>query len=549
MNLSAERRGSDNPFDCAQDRPVRARGLIACATRSPRLWVLSIVLCLSVAAAATEGPYNPSPETLALWHFDEGSGRYASDVVQKLKGTTSGNVRWIEGKFGKALEFDGETGKFGVSIPREFVVEPGQPFTVEVWIRVSPDSLGKTQQILSGIAAKDEARLQMEVRGQTGIVWLTLGKAAVRNARINIADGKWHHLAGVRDIQNKRLVLCVDGVEQGNASCDIHTRLVIPWRFVLGGESASGIVVRKEECLKGAVDELRFSRKAIEYAPRPAVGEGPQEAKVQAAKPIPRRKSIPQKMPPLSKMKIREKEITNSIGMKLVAIPQGDFDMGSAEAWNTKPVHRIRITKPFYMGACEVTQSQFRAVMGFNPSAFSYKAADDPVDSVSWFQAVEFCKRLSAKEGVTYRLPTEAEWEYACRAGTTTTYFFGDDPAKLGEYAWVRAKHVSNTQQPRPVGTRKPNPRGLYDMLGSVSEWCADWYHPLYFQESPPADPPGPDRSYITEGTGAKTHRGDSWVGWTGRVTRPRYTCAFRDYATPESKKRKIGFRVVREIQ
>ena len=171
---------------------------------------------------------------------------------------------------------------------------------------------------------------------------------------------------------------------------------------------------------------------------------------------------------------------TNSIGMKLRLIPAGEFMMGSpgteSDRSNNETQHRVSITKPFYLGVTEVTQEQYQKVMGTNPSQF--KGPQNPVERVSWAEAVEFCGKLSAMPaektaGHVYRLPTEAEWEYACRSGTTTAYGFGDDASRLGDYGWFRSNSDSGTH---PVGEKKPNAWGLYDMHGGVYEWCQDWY-------------------------------------------------------------------------
>ena len=197
------------------------------------------------------------------------------------------------------------------------------------------------------------------------------------------------------------------------------------------------------------------------------------------------------------------KQITyyrNTIGMEFVLIPAGEFMMGSPASEggrdrNEGPQHRVRITKPFYMGAFEVTQSQYQSVMSSNPSRF--KGSKNPVERVSWNDAVEFCKRLSQREGVTYRLPTEAEWEYACRAGTTTPFYFGhtistDQANYNGNYTYGNGGKGVYRNKTMSVGSFAPNTLGLYDMHGNVSEWCADCYARDYYLRSPLRDTQGP---------------------------------------------------------
>ncbi len=211
-------------------------------------------------------------------------------------------------------------------------------------------------------------------------------------------------------------------------------------------------------------------------------------------------------------------EITNSIGMKFALIPAGEFMMGSLEsdlraADGEKPRHRVRMTEPFYLGVYEVTQAEYEKVMEKNRSWFSKGGggADSmsgkdtsgyPVEEVSWDEAVEFCKRLSAKEGKTYRLPSEAEWEYACRAGTTTKWYCGDNEDELGRVAWYGDNSGNTTH---PVGAKEANAWGLFDMHGNVYEWCADRYDSDYYANSPPSDPPGSERG---EG---QVYRGGGW--------------------------------------
>lgn len=171
------------------------------------------------------------------------------------------------------------------------------------------------------------------------------------------------------------------------------------------------------------------------------------------------------------------RSFTNSIGMKFVLISSGTFMMGSSplnepERFKDERQHRVTITKPFYMQTTEVTQDQWREVMGSNPSHFKDCGADCPVEGVSWNDAQEFIRKLNQKERAdTYRLPTEAEWEYACRANSITRFCFGDSDGKLGEYAWYSGNSSLKTHS---VGQKQPNAWGLYDMHGNVLEWCQD---------------------------------------------------------------------------
>lgn len=155
--------------------------------------------------------------------------------------------------------------------------------------------------------------------------------------------------------------------------------------------------------------------------------------------------------------------------MKFIEIKPGKFMMGSNEYEDEKPIHQVEITKPFEMMDAPVTQKQWEEVMGNNPSCFS--GPNRPVENVSWHDCQEFIKKMNEKnDGYTYRLPTEAEWEYCCRAGTSTKWFHGDDENGLKEYAHFNSRETCD------VKTKKPNPWGLYDMCGNVWEWCQDWY-------------------------------------------------------------------------
>ncbi|MDR2460512.1 MAG: formylglycine-generating enzyme family protein [Deltaproteobacteria bacterium] len=182
---------------------------------------------------------------------------------------------------------------------------------------------------------------------------------------------------------------------------------------------------------------------------------------------------------------------TNSIGMEFVAIPPGVFVMGDLYGEDDeKPLRKITISTPFYLGKYEVTQSQWERLMGNNPSEF--RGADRPVDSISWDMAMLFIQALNELEGTDkYRLPTEAEWEYAARGGTQTTYYFGNDSQDLGRYEWYQDNSLMETHS---VGEKNANPFGIYDILGNVAEWVNDNYDEFYYAEDRELkDPTGPD--------------------------------------------------------
>lgn len=302
--------------------------------------------------------------------------------------------------------------------------------------------------------------------------------------------------------------------------------------------------------------------------------------------------------------------VTDSLGIRFMRVPAGEFLMGSDESpqalarafphadpqrldelSDEAPVHRVRITRDFWLGAHEVTVGQFRRFVevsgyvpesirdgtgayGFNPSYEPSRTARGdlfegrdpryswlhtgfaqtdrhPVVNVTWNDAMAMAHWLSQREGVRYRLPTEAEWEYAARAGTRTRFPAGDDPAALLASAntfdreaalrWPRWREQAGAGNDghaftAPVGSHAPNAFGLHDMIGNVWEWCADWYGEDYYAQSPLADPPGPASGQV------RVRRGGSWHSW------PLYArVAYRNWNTPESRHVLGGFRLLRE--
>ncbi len=187
-------------------------------------------------------------------------------------------------------------------------------------------------------------------------------------------------------------------------------------------------------------------------------------------------------------------DLGDGVKMEMVYIKPGTFIMGGVGTKDGRfecievPKHEVTLTRGFYLGRYEVTQAQYEAVMGSNPSR-STTAPNCPVDNVSWSDALKFCEGLAHKTGQAVRLPTEAEWEYASRGGKSTRWFFGDDPAKIGEYAWYKDNADGKSH---PVGEKKPNPFGLYDIYGNVCERIADTYNKDYYKKSPKTDPAGP---------------------------------------------------------
>ena len=239
------------------------------------------------------------------------------------------------------------------------------------------------------------------------------------------------------------------------------------------------------------------------------------------------------------------KSITNTIGMKLNKIPAGTFLMGSPETeegrYGNEHQHEVTITKAFYMQTTEVTRSQWTAVMGAEPwkgQSYIKEGPNYPATHISWEDAVAYCEKLSKAEDKTYRLPTEAEWEYACRAGAQTTWSFGNDEKVLGDYVWYDKNAWDiDEKYAHQVRQKKPNALGLYDMHGNMYEWCHDYYEADYYKSSPGEDPTGPASGSF------RVLRGGSWHDDTRHAR-----SAARSRRGADTRGSSFGFRVVREL-
>jgi formylglycine-generating enzyme required for sulfatase activity/beta-lactamase regulating signal transducer with metallopeptidase domain len=266
--------------------------------------------------------------------------------------------------------------------------------------------------------------------------------------------------------------------------------------------------------------------KRLGQVPPPGPGEAVAEVPPPAVQPNRVR-------PPAAAVDRQAKTFTNTVRMKFVAIEPGEFIMGSPagekDRLGNETQHRVKLSRGFMMACTPVTQSQWKSVMGSNPSYF--QGDELPVETVGWSDAVAFCGKLGEKEGRKYRLPTEAEWEYACRAGTKTEYYTGDGETALKEAGWFAFNSGAKTH---PVGQKKPNAWGLYDMHGNVWQWCSD-----YYGDYPTGDVVDPKGSAVGDKDASRVLRGGSF----GHVP-AGCRAAYRHRSGPEHQGKGTGFRV-----
>jgi len=422
------------------------------------------------------------------------------------------------------IEIDGLSG----------VVGGGRARTVTAWVH-SKNAPAKAKAVITlgkelGSGTKGEA-FGMQL-GAEPHAWFFWGSESDFNTVVEPGSGWQSH---VLTFNGSEVVYYIDGAPCAEQTMRLNT-------------TATSLLIGKhpnhEMFFKGSIDDVRIYNRAL----------SPDEVKaLYEFESQPPGQPVGQTLPPavapfdMAQAKTHQKawadylglpvETTNSIGMKFVVIPPGEFMKGSPEdepgRGDNETLHKVTLTQPFQMGMHEVTQEQYQKVMGTNLR--TVRNSQNPVSQVSWNDAVEFCRKLSDQPeekaaGYVYRLPTEAEWEYACRAGTTTRYSFGDSESELGGYAW-HDKNSGNTTH--PVGGKKPNAWGLYDIHGNVWEWCQDWGGD--YPSGEVTDPAGPSLS------SQRINRGGAYY-----VTPEATRSAYRRYSTPGHRAIHMGFRVLR---
>jgi WD40 repeat protein/formylglycine-generating enzyme required for sulfatase activity len=430
-------------------------------------------------------------------------------------GELRGDPRFCDGITGTAVSLDGDNDHVMIHDP----LTPSFPYSWSVWVQPH-DTVGGIMLAIQEPPYSWTPHVSLQ-RNPSGVS-ITLGHDGGGEAVVvpmPDREGQWLHVvATCSDSGNARLY--VNG-KLGQSKVGQKYGGVYRY-FVVGGYEPT------KKFFKNDFDNLRIYNRALSAAEVKSLYEYESKPPNQPDPTAPATESI-----------------TNTIGMKLKLIPSGSFLMGSPDGEEGRRddeyPHPVTITKAFYMQTTEVTQGQWKEVMGTEPwkgNSLVKEGPNYPATYVSWNDAVAYCKKLSEKEGKAYRLPTEAEWEYACRAGTETRWSFGDDEKELGDYAWYRDNAWDiDEKYAHQVGLKKPSAFGLYDMHGNVWEWCHDSYGEDYYKQSPENDPAGPASG------SSRVWRGGRWDGGT-KETR----AAHRGWDDPGDRNHRFGFRLVREL-
>ena len=536
---------------------------------------------------------------IAHWKLDEGTGSQAKDSsVNKYDGTLSG-ATWTGGKIGKALKFTGGTGH--VTTPLKPVYSISQSFTYAAWVRSGSSghqtAMGfeawQSGQVYLGLTTGGTARFYLRDDAKA------TGDA---KSSATYADNAWHYLVGVRDRVAKKVHLYVDGALVSSVTDNTTTNINLSNKLTLdlGANYHKGQVGGPvhDANFVGDLDDLRVYDKVVGageivglYGSASSCYDGKanlNETDVDCGGPSCKKCADSKKCGVASDClsgvctsgvckagcthaSVTKSCSTDSLGISWCRVPAGCYKMGSTTEScrsSNETQHDVTLTRDFVIGATETTQAQFNTLMGYNPSSFSTCGLSCPVEQVTWHQAVAYCNALSKKAGLTpcytctgsgktiscadtatyagskiygcpgYRLPTEAEWEYAYRAGTTTAFYNGGitscsgSDTNLNLIGWYSGNSSSKTH---PAGQKLPNAWGLTDMSGNVWEWCQDWdgAYPSTGVQDPLETTAGTMRRY----------RGGSWISAAS------YSRAAQRYSFPHNKyDQNLGFRCVRTM-
>jgi formylglycine-generating enzyme required for sulfatase activity len=457
----------------------------------------------------------------------------------EVRGTTPSSDRFDT--LNRSYFFDGVND--GIVLPdfKNLNVGPGS-FTLNAWVLPRADKgiiidkySRKDTRCISlahNIGDKSKGEVALFLRG------LRYEDDLLLNSTQSLNRNAWQLVTAVKNAATSRYSLYVDGQLRsvGNWNGNHH----VPAAWNIGMRAVGGA----DSYFKGSIDDVRIYNLALSadnvkalygYESLPPLSDSVQAPSSDVA-PFDAAQAKAHQQAWADHLGVPV-ETTNSIGMKFVVIPPGEFMMGSPKGESGRldheTLHKVTLTKPFQMGMHEVTQEHYQRVMGTTPSTF--KGKQNPVEQVNWDEAVAFCGKLAAlpaekSAGYVYRLPTEAEWEYACRAGTTTKYSFGNSDSELGDYAWYDKNSGRTTH---PVGGKKPNAWGLYNMHGNVYEWCQDWYGD--YASGSVTDPTGAASSSL------RVARGGCWINYS-------VSCrsAHRPRGATDSRFNFLGFRVLR---